>query len=226
MMIAKPIFKKDLKLTLTLLLTLSFFPAESMAKQLYRYKNLQGNIVLGQSIPPEFVSNGYDIINEQGRLVRIVPAALTLEQILERDKQRELEKQQALAKQKQDIIDHELKQLYSHPNDAVRILKRKIQDIHDVIQVKNNNIDSAQIQILDNEAIAAEQQRMGKPIPQEVITKIDQLKKSIAHSKDDISELKDELRKVFYEFDIKIKRLEKITHHTASDYPVLLESLK
>jgi len=197
-----------------------------MAKQLYRYKNHQGNVVLGQTIPPELVSNGYDIINEQGRVVRTIAAALTPEQILERNRLRELKTQLALAKQKQDIVDHELKQLYSHPNDAVRILKRKIQDINDVIQVKTNKIDNAQSQILNNEAIAAEQQRLGKPISQEVIFKIDQLKKSITHSKNDIAELKNELQKILHEFDIKIKRLEIITHHTASDYPALLEKLK
>ena len=37
----------------------------------------------------------------------------------------------------------------------------------------------------------------------------------------DISELYGELRKLLAEFDVKIKRLEVITSHAASDYPAL-----
>ena len=130
------------------------------AAQLYRYKNEQGNFVLNQTIPAEFVSKGYDILNDKGRVLQHIAPALTPEQISIRDAQVAKEEQRLAEKQKQDTFDQELKQLYSHPNDAVRILKRRVQDIQSVIQIKKRKIESAQSQILNEETDAAARKRL------------------------------------------------------------------
>jgi len=204
---------------------LTSISAPATAGQLYRYKNEQGNAVLNHTIPAEFVSKGYDILNEKGRLLKTVPPALTTQEIRVRDAAREQEKLRLIAKQKQDIIDHELKQLYSHPNDAVRILQRRVLDIHSVIQIKTRQIENNKKQILSEESAAAQRQRKGLNVTDKMLGKIDAFKKDITHAKADMEELTSELSKVQKEFDAKIKRLEVITGKEATDYPALLDSL-
>ena len=186
------------KQTISLLLLFAvsaLFSASISAGQLYRYKDEQGIYVLNQTIPPEFVSNGYDILNDKGRVIQIVAPALTSEEILARDVAVEQEKQRKIAKQKQDIIDNELQQLYSHPNDAVRAVKRRIQDIHSVIEVKTNKIESAKLQILAEQSKAAERQRKGLKVGETTLAKITNYRRDIINSGVEITELHSELEK-------------------------------
>ena len=187
----------------------------SSAAQLYRYKD---DNVLNQMIPPKYVSKGYDVLNDKGRLIRKVAPALTAQQILVRDTALEQERLIEIERQKQEVKDNELTQLYSHPNDAVRVLSRRIQDILGVIQVKHSNIDTTRNTILEEESKAANRQRKGLSIDQATLVKLDKLKSDILNSQQDILELKDELEKVGVDFDIKIRRLEVVTGKKATDY--------
>lgn len=214
-----------LVLSIALSQLLLAFNVHASGSQLYRYKDEHGNIVLNRTIPPKFVGQGYDILNDQGRLITQVPPALSEQEIAIRDAEIERQKQRRLAQEKQDIIDDELKQLYSHPNDAVRILKRRVQDILGVIQIKKNQIETTNKEILEQQGIAAERQRNGLAIPDSLTGKIAKLKKDAINAKADIAELNEEMVKVLQEFDGKIKRLEVITQQKASDYQALLDSL-
>lgn len=199
---------------LLLLLTMSI----ADASQLYRYTDERGNVVLNRTIPPEFVGKGYDILNEKGRLIERVPPALTPEQIAARDAEQERQRQLEAQRQEQQRIDDELRQLYSHPDDAVRVLKRRIQDIDGVVQLKRNQIESAEQEIIKQEGVAANIQRNGRAIPDNILSTIKNLKKDIVNAQADIAELKTEREKVLEEFDEKIKRLEVIMQKQATDY--------
>ena len=59
----------------------------------------------------------------------------------------------------------------------------------------------------------------------DALAKLAALRKDIVHNNADIKELYNELDKVVIEFEQKIKRLEVITKHEASDYPSVLESI-
>ncbi|TNF79775.1 MAG: hypothetical protein EP301_13695 [Gammaproteobacteria bacterium] len=61
------------------MLTLAIaLPAD--AATLYRYINDKGYQEIGYSVPPHLVPNGYDVIDESGRLVRRVAAQLSEEE--------------------------------------------------------------------------------------------------------------------------------------------------
>ena len=61
-------------LRLPLLLSV-LLPALAGAGELYRYVNDKGVIVLDrQGVPPEYIGKGYDVLSDQGRVVRLAPA--------------------------------------------------------------------------------------------------------------------------------------------------------
>ncbi len=215
---------KRFSLSLIVLLAGFAFMHCAQGAQLYRYKDDQGKTVLNSTIPPQYVGKGYDILNERGRLIERVPPALTPEQIAAREAEKERQKQLEAARLEQQRIDNELRQLYSHPDDAVRVLKRRIQDIEGVIQVKLSQIESTESEIIKQEGKAANIQRSGRTIPESIIASIKAFKNDIENAQADIAELRDERSKVFEEFDTKIKRLEVITQKKASDYTEWLQS--
>jgi hypothetical protein len=217
---------KQYTLTSFACLLFVIFSTQSIAAQLYRYTNEQGNLVMGHAIPPKLVSKGYEILNLQGRILETVPPALSNKQIVQRDALLEQAEQAKIAQAVQDQIDDKLKQLYSHPNDAVRILQRRIQDIDSVIHVKTGRIDNAKKQIREQEELAANRQRKGLSIPKPTLEKIAILRKDISNAQADILELKQEYTAVLSEFDIKIRRLEQITKQKSDKYSVFLESLE
>ncbi len=191
---------------------------------LYRYTNDQGLTVLTQTLPAEYATKGYEIMNEKGRVLRVVAPELTPEQIAERDAALERERLAELEKARQDKIDEELKLQFTHPNDAVRVLNRRIQDFFSLIDVKKGKINNMHIQIKDFQKTAAERQRKGLPITEDSLAKINQLQKEIEHNEMDIIEINKDIDKLLSEFDEKIKRLEIITHKQATDYPEFLKT--
>lgn len=212
-------------LILVLLSSLAFSSIATVAGQFYRYKNENGQLVLTQTLPAKYADKGYDILNEKGRLIKTIPPALSPEEIRIRDEQLEKERLALIAKQKQDAIDEELKQLYSQPNDAVRVLNRKFLDIQTVVDIKRSKIQNLKTQIINEESQAAERQRKGFPVREDTLEKLSLLKKDIENTYIDIQELYKKLNTVIDEFDKKIKRLEVITEYKATDYPEVLESI-
>lgn len=195
------------------------------AGQFYRFKNENGQLVLTQTLPAEYVDKGYDVLNEKGRLVKTIPPALTPEEIIKRDDALEKEKSALIEKKKQEAADEQLKLLYSQPNDAVRVLNRHFIDIQGAVEIKRNKIKSLESQIMEEETRAAERQRKGFNVGEDVLEKLSSLKKDIANTNVDIKELFTKLDHVAADFDEKIKRLEVITEYQATDYPEVLKMI-
>ena len=51
--------------------------ASVTAAELYRYQNEDGITVVDRVIPGAYVSSGYEVLNESGQVVRVVPPAKT-----------------------------------------------------------------------------------------------------------------------------------------------------
>lgn len=188
------------------------------ASQLYRYKAQNGETVLSRTIPAELVGNGYDILNEKGRIVQRVPPALSPEQILARDKALALKKEREAQAALQAQRDAELKQLYSHPDDAVRILNRKGNDILNLMLARTGKIEFAQKNIVELEQQAAELQRKGIAVPKRFEVQVAALKKDIDNAKADIAEKSSDFDELLIDFSRIIERLELITQKKATLY--------
>lgn len=204
---------------LTVLTLLLLIALPSLGGQLYRYKDDQGNYVLDHTIPPQFVPKGYEILNSKGRVIKTIAPALTPEQIIARDAALEQERLRQIEKEKQDAIDAELKQLYSHPDDAIRVLNRQLSDIEGLIELKKGQISATRAKILQEESKAAKRQRKGLRVDESILEKISKFKSDITNNNQDIEELLQERKRVDKEFSEIVERLELITGTKASIEP-------
>lgn len=57
-------------------------PVVAGATELYRYVDDKGTTVLSrQGVPPEHISKGYEVLNDQGRVVKVIPPAPSAEEM-------------------------------------------------------------------------------------------------------------------------------------------------
>jgi hypothetical protein len=136
-----------------------------LGPELYRYENAQGVVVLDRhGVPPEFIGKGYEVLNQQGRVIRVVPPAPS-----------EAERIRMAEDKARAESDAQLLRLYSTPEDIDRALERKLGEIDAVIALTRANLLSLQTQQATLQSQAAELERSGRKVPQHTVGQIDNL---------------------------------------------------
>lgn len=113
-------FRRRSELALLLLAALAGFAPEADAANTYRYTNDRGQQVYGSIVPPQFVKNGYEVLNERGQVIQVVPRAPTEAELAARaaDQERLLAEEEALKQQQE--ADSLLLRLYRSPDEIAR----------------------------------------------------------------------------------------------------------
>lgn len=123
----------------------------SYAAEYYRYTDERGIIVINrQGIPSHIIGNGYEVLNEQGRVVRVIPRAPT-----------PAEYRKMQADEMQEKSDRQLLRLYSRLEDIDRARERKISNIDGQIIMAQNNLLLTNKAKASLQSQAAAQERAG-----------------------------------------------------------------
>lgn len=182
------------------LLLLGLLVATAAQAELYRYVNRQGVVVLDrQGVPPEYVANGYEVLNEQGRVIREVPRAPTAE---------ELRQQAEAARQAQ--ADIQLRQRYASLADLEQTRAQRLRDLDSFAAVNRANLQSVQGQLSGLERQAAERQRAGQALTPNLLQQIDDLRAERARLNGELRRLDGLRRSVETEFASDRTRLEQL----------------
>lgn len=174
---------------------------------MYRYTDNKGRMVISNTIPQEATKRGYEILGNNGRVVETIPPAPTDEEIAAREAEKERQKELA-AQQEQD---RKLLKRYSHPDQAVRAMHRKIRELKGLIQIKRGNISVISSQLDSEQSRAANIERSGGTIPEVMLEKIRRLESQIRDLEREISIQNQEIDELEADFETDIKRLEKVT---------------
>lgn len=153
-------------LTVSLLLSAAVSAADSSGVRLYRYVDAKGVTVLDrQGVPPDLIYKGYEVLNDQGRVVQVVAPAPSLE-----------ERQRALADKARASSDTQLLRLYSTTDDVDRAKARKLAELDGVITVARGNLASLKTQQGNLQGQAADMERAGKQVPDHLVAQIENIK--------------------------------------------------
>lgn len=185
---------------IALLLTLSLIPLAAEARQFFRYKDAEGQTVINSSIPPEFVKNGYEIIDDKGVVLREVAPQLSEEQI----RNRRAEEQRV---QEQRVRDAELVKLYRSPADVDRAMNTWLSRLDMEIRLKDNRIDILRSEFNALQSQAANQERAGQAVDAELLTQMDSIEAEIAEFQAEIDEVEARKTKAREEFTADRKRM-------------------
>lgn len=138
------------------------------AGQLYRYINDNGVTVLDRSVPPQFVGRGYEVLDMDGRVKKVIPAALSPE---ERQAQRAAEQEQ----QRQRSADETLLRLYSSVADLDRAHTRQVQQVEALIATAEAGLLTLRNQRDDVQSRAASQERAGREVDAQLLRQLDSI---------------------------------------------------
>ena len=139
---------------------------------LYRYINDKGYQEIGYSIPSHLVGNGYDVIDESGRLIRRVSPQLTDEEYAAKiERERKLE---ACEKAMESV--HRRYEALSDIDIAEQLFEKQLE-----ASLKNDlaNLDYSRSKLSDQQETAAQMERSGTAIPKHLLANIQQTEQQI-----------------------------------------------
>jgi len=156
------------------------------AAELFRYRNNDGVVVLANTIPAEYAREGYTVIDHRGRVLRVVPRQLSEAELAAQAEAEAAERAAQAARLARRRQDEELLRLYSTPDDVDRAMERKLESIEGAIDTVNANIQRLRTQKRNLQAQAAEIERSGQAIPQNILSGIRSIDDQIAEKEREI----------------------------------------
>ncbi len=173
----------------------------------YRYRDDAGGIHIGYSVPPEFIENGYEVLNENGMVVDVVLP----KSVLDARANKLLEEVEARHKQElQASKDEALLRFYSAPDDVERVRERKLQELQNFIDIQKANIIANHKRLTALQSEAAELERSGRPVSEKILQTLDTLEHKISDAKQAIKLKEEEKDRAWLAFELDIERLNEL----------------
>ncbi len=139
--------------------------AQVNQKVFYRYTTNDGHKVVSQTIPPQYIRNGYELLALSGEIVKVVPPAPP-----EADAERIANERKAAKEQAK--TDAELRRTYSSVLDIDSAKTRNLQELQNTISILQANLTSVKSQLKAQESHAASIERSGKTLSNDVLKNI------------------------------------------------------
>jgi hypothetical protein len=196
----------------------TFFANPSFAADFYKYTNEEGVTVLASEIPARYVKGGYTILNEKGRVIEVVPPALSDDEIRERDKK--LAEIKAREKEAADrkTADLNLLRIYSTPDDVIRTRDTKITSIQGFISTSTNNMARLEFQKRSMDSDFADIERAGGQITTDRLRQMRNIETRIRQNGKEILAKKEEMAAVQDSFAVDLKRVRELYDKQERDH--------
>lgn len=143
----------------TMLLCVSVTQVE--ARELYRYRDVKGNIVVDYQVPVNYAGSGYEVLNDEGMVIEVVPRSLTDEERKIKDAE-DKQKAEALAEQERlRQWDESLLLRYSTIEDIEAARDRALRDLQIRLSILKGNRRALKQKVENYQAEAADMERRG-----------------------------------------------------------------
>ena len=149
--------------------TLAVESKSEIKKVFYRYTTDNGRKAVSQTMPPQYIRNGYEVLTISGEIIKVVPPAPAEEDAERIAKERKAAKEQAK-------YDLELRQTYSSLADIDSAKTRNLQELVNTIDILKGNLASTKAQLKVQEGHAAAIERGGKTVSEDILKNIATLK--------------------------------------------------
>lgn len=192
-------------------LVLALISPVAFAAKLYRFK-VDGQLILKGYVPPEYAQMSYDILNDQGLVIKHIRAAPTEKELAVMAAKKALSDARLERIRIRREADQALLRVYSKPEDVERSRQRSVENISGYISLQQRRIIDLTEKLERAQGRAANQERAGQEVPADMRLEIAQLQNQIRES----------------HANIKIRKVEKTesTKSYAEDYArmmILLE---
>ncbi len=177
-----------------LLGSISMAATEANSKVIYRYKNKDGVTVLDSKIPPEYVSDGYEIVSRSGKVLKVIPPA-------PKGPEAERLRKEKLQREEQAREDLQLRRAYSNVADIDAAKSRNLESLRGNISILQANLVSARKRLQEYQAQAAAVERGGRQLSDELLKNINNLVQEEKDIQAQIKQREQEHKDVAEKFD-------------------------
>jgi hypothetical protein len=157
-------------------------------QRFYRYQDDHGVTVLNNTIPPEFVRRGYEVVDAHGRVVRTVPPAKSEEEIAAEQAaraRREAERREAERRAREQAEkDQRLLITYVSESDLVSMRDSKLAVLESQIRLAQEKIERLRAQLKQQQTAAANHERAGRAVPGNLLDDIASIRQQITDNRD------------------------------------------
>ncbi|OUS10952.1 hypothetical protein A9Q90_00135 [Gammaproteobacteria bacterium 54_18_T64] len=142
--------------------------------RLYRYINGEGVVVIDDKIPPAYVVQGYDILSYTGQLLDTVEPSVPQNAV-----EKALRKKALIAREKEDRF---ILVSYSSVTEIQAAMARKLQQLDREVKAITTNIKGSKRRIAFEQQRAANYQRGGRQVPDNVKATLQELEAEVKKS--------------------------------------------
>ena len=158
-----------LKLTIALLFS-TLIATQSEAANLYKYTDDQGREIVSSRVPAEYVSNGYQILNERGQVIEVVERSLSADELAAQSEEINARRLVEEARLEQEEADKMLLRLYRSPEEVIRRRDSTISELDGQSSVLSSLLEDAEEKLAELEQRVANN---GNEVPANLLTQVE-----------------------------------------------------
>jgi hypothetical protein len=200
---------------LTLSLSL-FLLASSAFAETYRWKDTDGKVHYGTSVPAEYADRPYDVLNDSGLVIRHVEDSREpLEEVV-----KEVIKEIAPLisdSDRQRQSDRLLVLKYHSEDDITKALELEIAQLGYDSRLINQSLASTSTAIRDEVRQAGDQQRSGVQIPEELNKKIDRFYNRLSSDEKKLASLERREQRIRDSFNKELENYQRLILEAAQE---------
>jgi hypothetical protein len=186
-------------------LLLGLAPA-AHSRDLYRYYNTQGSMVVDYRVPTEYVAAGYEVLNDDGVVIRVVPRELTADERNVVDAQQKLDELARAEEERLRKWDESLLLRYSTIADIEAARERSLRDLRIRVSILKSNRRSLKLQVENYQMQAADLERSGRQVNVAQLSAIEDLQGEIGTTDRAIVDREQEIEEVAAAYQSDIER--------------------
>ena len=185
-------------------------PGKGSTGRLYKWKDENGKVHYGDKIPPQYAKQERKVLNDQGVEVKTLEAAKTPEQIAEEERLAEQRREQERVAAERASHDRMLLATFTTEDDMVMTRDGKIAAIDGVLRVTRGRINNIEENLTGLTREAAELERAGKPIPENLHEQILGARGQVQRYLDYIASKRREQEDIRAQFEADIRRFREL----------------
>lgn len=174
--------------------------------KLYRFRNHEGVTVVGYQVPADLVKGGYEVLNDEGMVIEVVPRELTREELEAKDARQKREEAARAEQERLREWDENLLLRYSTVLDIEAARNRALQDLRIRVSILKGNRRSLKQKVENLQSDAANMERRGMTVDVERLRAIENMQDEIAATDRAIADREQEIEEVQAKFEADIER--------------------
>jgi len=182
----------------------------------YRWRDKEGKLHFGESVPAEYADRPYDVINNAGLVVKHVDPGEELEQ--KATKKEKVKKRAPLisAEERQRQADRYLLLQYQSEEDIHHEQEMEISQMAYDVRITKQSLESTRTAIASQIRDLADQQRAGQPISKEQQAKVDKLYRRLSSDRFKMAKLDERANDIRARFKLDLERFRYLTSEKKS----------